>query len=329
MTKKRFISMTLAFVLLVTTLALPSSAESSADENGNKFLISTSAGHNGMYEYDLETNTETYIPNDTPELFNAPFKDEDFSTIEPMLESLGITPKMTDNRTAVYNPSGYEKSTCILGARFSDNFVEKGTGFLINNRYLFTAAHIVYKPNYTQNGRDGYAKHVAVFPGASNGNKPVYKKATRYWIGGDYKANCSGDDYETLGMFDDWAVIELESSLSVNMSYLDVRATNSFSDMKGKTYSSQGYPAELQTAAVWSDWTMYKTSGTIYQVMSAPRFLPVAASYNIKITPGQSGSPLYRDGAAEAIAVANNSTTSCFILINDWLYNKVQEKWTV
>ncbi len=44
---------------------------------------------------------------------------------------------------------------------------------------------------------------------------------------------------------------------------------------------------------------------------------------------GQSGSPLYRDGAAEAIAVANSPTISCFILINDWLYNEVQERWSV
>ncbi|MDE7054310.1 MAG: trypsin-like peptidase domain-containing protein [Oscillospiraceae bacterium] len=326
--KKRFISTALAFVLFVTTLALPSSADSSADENGDIFLISASAGQHGMYEYDLETNTETYIPNDTPELFNTPLE-KDFTDIESMLESLGKTPKMSDNRTAVYNPSGYEKSTCLLGARFSDNFVEKGTGFLINNRYLFTAAHIVYKPNYTLNGNKGYAKHVAVYPGASNGNKLAYKKATRYWIGGDYKANCSGNNYEALGMFDDWAVLELESSLSLNISYLNVRATNSFSDMKGKSYNSQGYPSELQTAAKWDDWTMYKVSGTINQVMSAPRFLPVAASDNIKISGGQSGSPLYRAGAAEAIAVASNSTTSCFILINEWLYNKVQELWSV
>lgn len=130
-------------------------------------------------------------------------------------------------------------------------------------------------------------------------------------------------------MFDDWAALELESSLSLNISYLNVRATNSFSDMKGKTYNSQGYPSELQTAAKWDDWTMYKVSGTINQVMSAPRFLPVAASDNIKISGGQSGSPLYRAGAAEAIAVASNSTTSCFILINEWLYNKVQELWSV
>lgn len=39
--KKRFTSMVLAFVLLITTLALPSSADSSADENGDEFLIST------------------------------------------------------------------------------------------------------------------------------------------------------------------------------------------------------------------------------------------------------------------------------------------------
>ena len=129
--KKRFISMTLAFVLLITTLALPSSANSSADENGDKFLISTSAGQNGMYEYDVEANTETYIPNDTPELFNTPLEEEDFTAIESMLESLEISPKMSDNRTAVYNPSGYEKSTCFLGARFNDTDVEKGTGFLI------------------------------------------------------------------------------------------------------------------------------------------------------------------------------------------------------
>lgn len=196
--KKRFISMTLAFVLLITTLALPSSANSSADENGDKFLISTSAGQNGMYEYDVEANTETYIPNDTPELFNTPLEEEDFTAIESMLESLEISPKMSDNRTAVYNPSGYEKSTCLLGARFNDTDVEKGTGFLINNRYLFTAAHIVYKPEYAQNGRNGYAKHVAVYPGASNGNRPAYRKATRYWIGGDYKDNCSVDNGDYL-----------------------------------------------------------------------------------------------------------------------------------
>ena len=60
-----------------------------------------------MYEYDLETNTEIYIPNDTPELFNTPLEDEDFTTIESILESLGISPKMTDNRTAIYNPRAF------------------------------------------------------------------------------------------------------------------------------------------------------------------------------------------------------------------------------
>ena len=59
-TTKKALCFVLAFVLLV--LSIPATASNEEPELDNEMIVSTTAGMHGYYEYDMETDVETFVP---------------------------------------------------------------------------------------------------------------------------------------------------------------------------------------------------------------------------------------------------------------------------
>lgn len=311
-------------VIVLACLPIASAEEAGEIEVQDDFLsICEDAGKNGCYRYNEETGTFDYIPASEYDYLPLDIDegeydiDSDSQDVMPMAGGTGLT--------LVSSPSRYETSTCLIGARFSDNYVKHGTGFLINSQYLLTAAHVVYDQfDYGY----GYSSHVAVYVGASGGTFKQYRLGHVYLLGGDFVVS---DDYVRDGRYDDWAIVKLDSPITVSVSYLKPRAVNSASDMTG-TYTTQGYPCELNKCAnkygtnKWDNSKMYKSTGRVTR--DNPRYLPVVES-NISMEEGQSGSPIWINGFVEAIGVSrlayNGKYTAYLILINNWLYNCISK----
>ncbi len=335
---KKVVSVFLCAFLLLSLGTFPVSANDvDPVEDYTPIDISTTAGSHGVYKHDIATNTTTFIE---PEEY-APDLDSVFTTpIPTMQDSPNIRPSSiigTDDRTIVRNPTGVQTTTCRVGSRFDDGYLEEGTGWLLNNRYLITAGHMLYSTSH-----GGYADHTAVYVGASGGEYLEYRRSKSYYVGGDYVDNDDKQNYFARGLWDDWGIIELDSPVNVSgLTYLGLRAVNSAADMQdGSVYYTQGYPKDLNPdIPIWQDADMYECSGYItgdyprFEGRSiTPRYLDVVRT-NIDITHGQSGSPVYtwRNGCycAEGIIISGpegQNIENCIILINDWLYNYINDK---
>lgn len=285
-----------------------------------------------MFHYDLETGTENFISVDSYDQIDftptpASFELRDECNDVDMQHVIG-----NDTRTLVSNPTSQYQSTCLLGSRFndSDNGVEVGTGWLINKNYVMTEGHMLYT------AEDGYAKHTAVYIGASGGSYKQYRLGHSYHVGADYVENC-GATYYGIGMYDDWGIVELESPVTVSMSYLGRYGVNSASDMQnGRIYYTQGYPGDLNSSITsWNKWNMYKNSGTIQS--DRTRILDLVQT-QMDMNHGQSGSPVYSyrtnyGYCAEGIVVAMSDSDdgekrNFILLINDWLMSYINTNLT-
>ena len=318
--KKKLICLTLITLLLIAMTGSAAFATEQPDEQ--PITVSMTAGENGYYLYDIETEESVFVdPSEYGDADAEPIPASEDLLIEdpPEIAPFGVIGN--DDRTKVSSPSGRYESTCLIGIRFPDDYIEYGTGWLINDSYVATAAHMLYKSEH-----GGYGKHVAVYVGSSGGTYKTYRLGHSYAIGGDYKNNeYNSSIYNSKGMFDDWGVVKLTSAVS-GVGHLGRYAVNSHNDMKNRTYYTQGYPKDKNSSkSKWNDCDMYTCSGKINGNVIQSRYLPVVYT-DIDIYEGQSGSPVYsyRSGygyTAEGIVVAGSSNANCVILLNNWLYN--------
>lgn len=348
MKKRRLVSALLVVIFVLFALSIPGAADSTAPDDGEEVNLSTKAGAHGSY-YVSEDGVKTYIPPDATleecgidieeeiakaeaEAENQPSLAEFDPEMEAIAQQYFATNRATTKRFAIGTPSGYEKSTCLLLTRFveGDDGVAVGTGWLINNNYLVTAGHMVYDYNFRFSPNDGEMMHMAIYVGANNGERVHYSLSGAYHVGYDY--NCVTDDsgYTSRGRWDDWAVVQLKSPIKTPVSKLTLGKANSLTDMAGKSYTTQGYPGDLNAGKAFWKYTMYKQNGgTINYKYPAPKVLDLVGSSNIEFEPGQSGSAIYTSGVAQAIGIGRGPSDdtsledgrACFVLINNWLYN--------
>lgn len=323
---KKLLSIFLCFILLLSFGTVIANAETSLDiSEMQELYLSTTAGQNGYYQWNPQTGNATFVP---------PEDIEDFSQITGTPDTIEEEPSVTpysiigsDNRVKVSNPTGQYASTCLLGMRFGPNNddVYVGTGWLLNNSYVATAGHNLYDSHYKNNGNDGFALHIAVYIGASGGTYKQYRLGHWHSVGGDYYKNPDGSNYDSIGSFDDWGTIKLDSPVTANVGALGRYPVSNASDMIGRTYYSQGYPGDLNSNCDrWDNFYMYATSGKIL----GNRTRTLACVYtDLDATEGQSGSAIYsyRDGygyTAEAIHIGNErGGNNVAVLITPWLRN--------
>lgn len=302
--------------------------------------MSASAGSHGVYEYNVATGETTYVSVDeymrdhTNDLADLPGMIDAGST--PEISQRGIVGG--DNRTAVYNPTGVQRTTCRIASRFDDGYLASGTGFLVNNKYVLTAGHLIYLSNH-----GGFPDHTAIYVGATNGNYIEYHTASygsSYAVGGDYADNDDvTETYYSYGIYDDWGLVELDSPVTTSgLSYLGINPVNDAMEMQGYTYYTQGYPEDKnQGVSPWQNYTMYSGYGLIKTNAPgpnsiSPRFLQLVYT-DIDIVNEQSGSPVYTNrgygNCAEGIIVSGtiaDNLDNCILLITDWLYDYIDQR---
>lgn len=328
--KKGLLKRVESIVLIVTLLCTVFSSLALADEpDMQEVLVSFNAGENGCYRYNEETGEFDFVP--PPE-----FIEEEAVPVlaigSTLIQDEDISPCTIigdDNREPVYNPTSQYASTCLIISNFSGT-KRGGTGWLINDTYVMTAGHVLYDLKYGL----GFASSVEVYVGASGGKYSDYRVGRCEVVGGEF-IGTTIEEYYTKGVFDDWGIIKLDEPVTVNQDYLGRYPVNKLSDMKNRTYYTQGYPEDKNGNVSRQNRVMYTTSGSI--LFDRKRSLPVVLT-NIDNWGGQSGSPIYsfRDGygyCAEGILVANhedggegvNGLYNSVILYNNYLHNYVYD----
>lgn len=334
-------------------------ASGSANEDFNQPVeIIETAGMNGYYEYNLYTKEETFVPAseympvpmsiesktesekpcDTAILntfYTEYFEDDEESLIEGSsnanIQPFGVIGN--DDRKEIGSVVDPYTHVCLVVARYANDKKAYGTGFLIDDRYVLTAGHLVYCKEW-----GGYADHFAVYAGSHNGKYKAYSLAHKFKVGGQF---VSEYDDRSKSRFDDWGIVICDTSLG-SVGKFGIRVTNSAADMKGYEYTTAGYPARLNeeefnypedNTANLIQYKMYRATGKILNDEPSPvtRYLPVVGM-DIDIEGGQSGSPIYRyisgsGNCAQAIVIGEAMDSfgsplyNSAILINDWLYN--------
>lgn len=354
MKKKCILALSIFLAAFFSVGSMPVSGTEAPQEQ-TPTIISTDAGKNGYYSYDVRTEEQTYTPVSAyagrsagrTMLPPAPSA----ADIEAMAENDGFPDELNvedlpediqeqlklptprdvigvDSRVKVSNLAPYHyASTCLVLARYKDEYKTYATGFLINSNYLATAAHLLYNANH-----EGWAKHFAVYAGASGGSYKKYTLGYWYDAGGDFIANADNPNYaygERM-MYDDWGVVRLATPIT-ECGHLGLMVANQASDFNGKLLTTQGYPLD-RNSPTWGsgpndyqNYNMYHTSGYITGNMPGPqRYLPVVTA-DLDVTEGQSGSPVYQyhngEYYARGIVVAGHPAGNRILLINQWLFD--------
>lgn len=350
--------MSVLLIMCFTVAPLSVNAVEDNDVEIPQTIISSEAGKYGYYSYDVQTGETSYVPASAyagrsggikkvapviPDSIGA----EESEGLPEELDIEDLPPEMqtqlrqtqamprrvvgADDRILVRNLDLYQyASTCIVLARYENGTKDYGTGFLIGNNYLATVGHLAYKEDA------GWAKHFGVYSGASGGKYFKYSLGYRYDVGGDYIANAGDSDPYARKMYDDWAIVHLDTSMG-DRGYMGLWQADSASDFGNDLYSSQGYPKN-RNEGIWGtgeydyqNYNMYYTEGHILGNAPGPqRYLPVV-EVDMDVTAGQSGSPVYTysDGGqyVRGIVVAGGRypTFNMVILINEWLFNRFMQ----
>lgn len=310
---KKLISVFLAVTIMC---AFTTSAYAGTEENNSPpLVVSTTAAMNGVYQYNVATKQETFLPaityrnssrSTTPQYSPSNLGED---TVEP------YTVTDPDGRWKVTNTSGRYANTVLLKIKFPGKAETWATGWMIGPKTIATAGHCVF--NYEA----GWAEYIVAYPGSTGGSKPYGSaRSINMWAGGDYVANQGNYN---VGIHDDWGVIEVDSNIGNNTGWLGIVTASSYTDVSGQTFQTNGYPSDLDNESVSIDnkW-MYSTYGNF--TGTRPRFLPTMY-IDIDFAGGQSGSAIYRyfdssGYSAQAIGVGGNGQTIA-VLINNWLFD--------
>ena len=351
-------------MLVLLLCSMPVSANGNEDSTfESEIEMVETAGMNGYYTYNAITKEKTYtspseyepneselgeirtttpdpadpdvLANNYTEYYENGDTPVEGTTIDfdflPDVEPYGIVDG--DNRFPVSSVTSRYASTCLLVTRFENGEKAFGTGFLVDNYHVLTAAHNVL------NVENGYASHVAVYAGSNNGTYKKYSLSHTWDIGGHYEQYYD-TDYGNKAMFDDWAILECDSSMA-GVGAMSVMEANNASEMTSYKYYTQGYPYDRNRTifgnfdenTVLINYYMFWTYGYVIDDEPGPstRFLDVV-SMTLDTYEGQSGSPIYRlvnnVPHAQAIVVAGSETLNhnYALLINDWLFNVIENQ---
>ncbi len=280
--KKRIISVLLCVILLSGILIMPTSAIHITEEES---IIDPSSTAVEVLEKDLDTNiVEEKIYSrdsngiDTVKTVDSWTDDEtkSFTSATPMLpdpaaELNGIID--TDDRTEVKNTKIFPYSAIVHLEIFFGLNVYRGTGFLIADDVVVTAAHCLYSEEY------GWATNVTVRPGR-NGALIPFGLATSKSVA------VSKEYYANFDSNYDWGAIRVHKSFVGEPGAFNLKVFENTGSVINARIS--GYPAEVASKKL-STTKQYEMSGTVIP-LGDYRFF-----YTIDSSGGQSGAPILNE----------------------------------
>ena len=276
---KKFLSFIIAISMLATlsttTMALDTLSDSQYDYS--RIVVSCDAAtgvvtYHSMSEsidnYRAQNNIDPSTPLTAPPSIPSVASEDNYYIQDPTENDDDITSKgITDDRKKVTSTTAFPYCAIAYITYSLDGYSCAGTGFMIDNQCLLTAAHNLYSRT-----TGNWATNIKVYPGRNGTAGTVYTYKTT-WVSGNYTSS-SNPDYS-----DDWGMIELSKAASVGYFGLKDGA-------KAKSsYILTGYPGEKGSSP--TSVTMWTETKTVSTVASWSFYSAHWA------TSGQSGSPVY------------------------------------
>lgn len=262
-------------------------------------------------------------PAATPEL------EEEFEHFEDFEEETGVIGD--DERVRVTNTFQQPYQwICRVSVKRDGKEVDFGTGFLISDKHVLTAAHVVYDPY------KDWSFHDLSVRIALNWNKEIgeYGAAEKPRLPAKYKPvkGNSPFDYALITLSDSPGSKKFSQLKSKALGHF-VQASVAARDVQGATGYTAGYPGEKDRLGR----KMYESSGRLNfpgdQALEAAPYLQYAAD----TTKGQSGSPVWlkREDGIEVVGICivaserSNTvlrlTSTIWNQINSWMGGKEGE----
>ena len=256
------------------------------------------------------------------------FDDSDPNTLPKVSKGEVVGNEIASPETLAYpdywfeeSPQSYydTKSNVKVLTKFKNSSrAASGSGFLVSNDTLVTAAHSVYDLDSEMNG---WCDYLVVYPSSSdNDNEPYGTATSNRIVRGDY----SSTEYRG----DDWAMTKL--SRSFHIGYLGME-TNTSSE-KGREFRVQGYPVYLDSsgnpvnyATKYRNNNLFLSTGKIVRDGSAYLKYGDTTTYG-----GTSGGPvMYKTSDGLWVAggihsgIDNRTQDNIFCTFDNNLYNKI------
>lgn len=230
------------------------------------------------YKEDSKTTTKPYIPNESMKV-----------------DSFGLrTVFPPDGRTLVNTSVFPYISVCSIMATYNNGTsYSRGTGFLVDDNVLLTAAHIARG-----------AESIEVIPARAGASSRPY--------GITYAKNIvTPNDPNNLAEYD-WAIVKLQDRIGYNTGWFGVERFEDYSVLTGENLWTSGYPLDLGQYVY-----QYRAGGTVTSTYDQVFF------HNADVTNGMSGGPFVRLKTGYVVGIQskeNNDTNFACRIYNDLFY---------
>ena len=203
----------------------------------------------------------------------------------------------TDNRELVANTEiAPYRYIGLLVTKYESGEVVNGTGFLVGESTLLTAAHCVYKPG-------DEVKSIIFYPGQNGTEKPFGKyTVSNVHVPTKYKQAAKAENVTMVEKYD-YALLELSKKAGNKLGYFKLggyKTEYNINNLTNKTMVLTGYPGHMGKV-------QYKHRAKI-KGFNEDGYL---IYYTMDATDGQSGSPIYKymDGDFYVVGIHRGEKT--------------------
>lgn len=318
-TKRTIIALGLAASMLMSVGAMSVSAASEEMVSVPESVQQSPQTEEGLeiLTKDMETGEEyvEVVPPTPDEEMLPPSNDYCFPDLEaPTFNPTRPNSLLFEDRWEVGQGdiNKYVKALCFIECKFpNDSRVHRGTGFVVGNGVVVTAAHVINQKN-KQTGQYQYATQVTIYPQRKENVTPLGSyQATKLHVTNQY-VKYSGDDGQQA-LDQDIGIIEVGTNLEAktgkyNLKYID-NPTTTWAN--SQTFTVAGYPHSLKgsNTEIIKQYAMEgKGECTISSVVRDGNKFWTLQNTKIDVSEGQSGSAYHTTGySVYAIVAQRNS----------------------